>query len=406
VAGRYPLRSGIQIPIHPATHVSALDWLRGWIGTYLGIIDGKASNQVDGLPASEITIPEALKLAGYATGMVGKWHLGDFRAAPRYHPRRHGFDSFAGVPHSNGEFPYSYWENETMLDDDLGLRQQGVTATFTRKAIEFIDANQDRPFFLYLAHKNVHIPLLPSPEFAGKSAGGLYGDSLEELDASVGEIVNALAARGLMNDTLIFFTSDNGPWFVGSPGGLRGRKGQPLEGGQRVPGIAHWPGHIPAGRVIATPTMNIDLFPTLLRLAGLELPPDRILDGCDIAPLLSGEANSIARDDLFFFGAGVIDGVRSGRWKYYRWVNLYTWPFPLDKVTSVAGRAVHAAKHTDSKTGETHPMLVHAPLLFDVVSDPGESYDLIEHHPEAAARLRTTAERWEREFFANPRGWK
>jgi arylsulfatase A-like enzyme len=406
LTGRYPLRSGIEIPIYPASRNSVLDRVNGWIGTYVGSIDGKASNAVNGLPASEITLAEALQMAGYATGMVGKWHLGDFSADPRHHPRRHGFDSFAGVPHSNGEFPYSYWENETRVDDDLGLRQQGVTATFTRKAIEFIDANRSRPFFLYVAQKNVHIPLLPSPAFAGKSAGGLYGDSVEELDASVGEIVNALATRGLLDDTLIFFTSDNGPWFVGSPGALRGRKGQTLEGGQRVPTIAQWPGRIPAGSVISAPAMNIDLFPTLLGLAGLELPRDRVIDGQDIAPLLRGETTEIARNELFFFGAGAVDAVRSGRWKYHRWVNLYTWPYPLDKVTSATGRGVHAAIHTDPKTGETHAHLVHDPLLFDVVADPGESYDLIEHHPEQAARLRADAERWEREFFANPRGWK
>jgi arylsulfatase A-like enzyme len=406
LTGRYPLRSGIEVPIHPTAHVSMLNRLLSRIGTYIGSVDGTASNQVNGLPASEITLGEALQVAGYATGMVGKWHLGDFRADPRYHPQRHGFDFFAGFPHSNGEFPYSYWKNETMVDDDLGLRQQGVTALLTREAIGFIDTNQHRPFFLYFAHKNVHIPLLPAPEFAGKSAGGVYGDSVEELDASVGEIVNALATRGLIDNTLIFFTSDNGPWYVGSSGGLRGRKGQPLEGGQRVPAIAQWPGHIPAASVIATPTMNIDLFPTLLRLAGLELPEDRIIDGQDIAPLLRGEASSMARDELFFFGAGVIDGVRSGRWKYYRYVNLYVWPFPLDKVTSVTGRGVHAAQHVDAKTGETHAALGHDPLLFDVVSDPGESYDLTEHHPQEAARLRANAERWEREFFANPRGWK
>jgi uncharacterized sulfatase len=361
---------------------------------------------VDGLPASEITIPEALKLAGYATGMVGKWHLGDFGADPLHNPRRHGFDFFAGLPHANDEFPLPYWKNDTEVDPNVGLRQGPVTATLTREAIDFIDANQSQPFFLYFSHKNVHKPLIPSPEFAGKSAGGAYGDSVEELDWSVGEVMRALAARGLLDRTLVLFTSDNGPWYLGNPGPLRGRKGQPLEGGQRVPAIAQWPGHIPAGSVIAAPTMNTDLFPTLLGLAGLDLPQDRVIDGRDISGLLRGTETASPHDALFFFNANVIDGARSGRWKYYRWVNLYTWPVPLDKVSSVVGRASHARTYTDPQTGETIELAGHDPLLFDVEADTNESYDVTARHPDEVARLHAAIEGWEREFFANPRGWK
>ena len=411
LTGRYPLRSGMNLPLLPA-HGSRLEKLARPIGRWaadLGMTDLMQPNgdfPVSGLPASEITIPEALKLAGYATGMVGKWHLGDFSGNPDNNPRRHGFDFFAGFPHANDEFPLPYWKNDTEVDPNIGLRQGGVTATLTREAIEFIDANRAQLFFLYFAHKNVHKPLIPSPEFAGRSAAGAYGDSVEELDWSVGEVMRALAAQGLLDRTLVFFTSDNGPWYLGSAGALRGRKGQPLEGGQRVPAIAQWPGHIPAGSLITAPAMSIDLFPTLLGLAGLDLPLDRTIDGRDIGELLSGRESSSPHEALFFFNANVIDGVRSGRWKYYRWVNLYTWPVPLDKQSSVVGRAAHERTYTDPQTGEVLQLAGHDPLLFDLAADSNESYDVLSQHPDDAARLHAAIEQWEREFFANPRGWK
>jgi len=407
LTGRYPLRSGTDTPLLPG-HGSRLEKLSRPLTRWsaeLGMME-RLETPVDGLPASEITIPEALKLAGYATGMVGKWHLGDFSADPRHNPRRHGFDFFAGLPHANDEFPLPYWKNDTEVDPNVGLRQGGVTATLTREAIDFIDANQTRPFFLYFAHKNVHKPLIPSPEFAGRSVAGAYGDSVEELDWSVGEVMRALAERHLLDRTLVLFTSDNGPWYLGSPGSLRGRKGQPMEGGQRVPAIAQWPGHIPAGSVITAPTMNIDLFPTLLGLAGLDLPRDRTIDGRDIEGLLSGGESASPHEALFFFNSCVIDGARSGRWKYYRWVNLYTWPVPLDKQSSVIGRGAHARSYTDPQTGETLQLAGHDQLLFDVEADSNESYDVLSVHPDDAARLHAAIEQWEREFFANPRGWK
>jgi arylsulfatase A-like enzyme len=338
--------------------------------------------------------------------MVGKWHLGDFNSWPQYHPRRHGFDFFAGVPHSNDNFPYTYWKNDAVIDQNLGLAQGQLTAELTREAVGFIDANKDKPFFLYFAHKNVHTPLVPSPEFAGKSAAGPYGDSVEELDWSVGEVVRALAARGLLDNTLIVFSSDNGPWHLGNPGLLRGRKGQPMEGGQRVPTLAHWPGRIPAGSVIAAPAMNIDLYPTIFNLVGLDPPTDRIIDGRNIWGLLTGTDTASPHDALFFVNANVIDGARAGRWKYYRWVNLYTWPFPLDKPNTWIGRAAHDHVYTDPKTGHTAHLLTHDPLLFDVTVDPNESYNVAERHPEDAQRVHAMIERWEQEFFANPRGWK
>jgi uncharacterized sulfatase len=303
-------------------------------------------------------------------------------------------------------FPYSYWKNASVVDENLGFRQAGLTPELTREAIEFIEANRSRPFFLYFAHKNVHTPLFPAPEFDGRSEAGTYGDSVEEFDSSVGEIVRALADRDLLDQTLIFVTSDNGPWHQGSPGALRGRKGQTMEGGQRVPAIAHWPGQIPAGRIIAEPVMNIDLFPTFLALAGVGLPRDRVIDGRDLRLLLSGEENADHDGPLFFFHANVIDGVRTAQWKYYRWVNLYTWPVPLDKVNSLVGRGAHGYTYTDPQTGVTLPIIASDPLLFDVVADTNESYNVISRYPEVAARLHGKIEDWERAFFENPRGWR
>lgn len=410
LTGRYPLRTGITYPIQPG-HDDLQRKITRRIGTWVASLGATDSIQggesaMAGLPASEVTLAEALREAGYATGMVGKWHLGDFSAEMAYHPRRHGFDSFAGFPASNDEFPYEYWRNETVVEKNLGLRQGDVTAMLTAEAVSFIDANREKPFFLYFAEKNVHSPLVPSKRFAGTTQGGAYGDSVAELDWSVGEVIDALARDRLLENTLLVFTSDNGPWHLGNPGSLRGRKGQPMEGGQRVPAIVSWPGHVPAGRVIDAPVMNFDLFPTVLGLAGLDLPRDRTIDGRDLWPLLSGQSSADPHDALFFFNANSIDGARGGRFKYYRWVNLYTWPVPLDKPNNLSGLMAHRYVYTDPETGESAPLVTHDPLLFDVVADSNESYNLAPGHPEECTRLHSAIEAWERDFLANPRGWR
>lgn len=410
LTGRYPLRTGINFPIQPAD-----DSIGRKLARQLGRLSAEtgASDMVQagesafpGLPPSEVTLAEALKVAGYATGMVGKWHLGDFFAEPAYHPLRNGFDFFSGFQGSNDEFPYRLWKGDKVVDENLGLRQGEVITHLTTEAVDFIDTNRAKPFFLYLAHKNVHTPLVPSSAFEGKSAAGPYGDSVEELDWSVGQVVAALRQRGLLDRTLIFFTSDNGPWHLGNPGALRGRKGQPMEGGQRVPLIAHWPGHLPAGTEAHAPAMNFDLYPTIFRLVGLDLPSDRVIDGRDIWPLLSGERKESPHDALFFFNANVVDGARAGRWKYYRWVNLYTWPVPLDKANTIAGKLAHDYTYTDPQSGHTSHLLTHDPLLFDVAADTNESYNVISRHAQEAAQIRSSIEKWERDFFANPRGWR
>jgi len=407
LTGRYPVRTGISYVIF-ASDVS-LEHRANLALTRLGTRIGTSrfhDSYVDGLPDSEITLPEALKVAGYATGMVGKWHLGDFSHDPRYLPIRHGFDFFEGIPHSNDEFPVAVWRNEQELTPNVGLDQEGMTADFTRAAIGFVDANRDRPFFLYVAHKDVHVPFFPSERFRGKSAAGPFGDAVEELDWSVGEILRALDERGLRDDTLVLFTSDNGAWFEGSTHGLRGRKGMAFEGGQRVPMIASWPGRLPAGAQVDSPSMNIDVFPTLLGRAGLGLPADRVIDGRDLWGVMSGTNTSDPHEALLFFDDKVIDGVRSGPWKYYRHVDRYYWPVPLDKPNTLAGKRVANYRYTDPATNRTVRLVADDPMLYDLRLDSGESYNVADRHPGETARLLNYIERWETEFFANPRGWK
>ena len=407
LTGRYPVRTGVSYIIF-ASEISfahRLNLALTRAATRLGMSEFHDSF-VNGLPDSEITLPEALKVAGYATGMVGKWHLGDFSHDPKYLPLRHGFDFFEGIPHSNDEFPVAYWRNDKQLTPNVGLDQEHLTGDFTKAAIEFIDANKDRPFFLYVAEKDVHIPFFPSKDFKGKSPAGPYGDAAEELDWSVGEIMKALQAHGLRENTLVLFTSDNGAWFDGSTHGLRGRKGMAFEGGQRVPMIASWPGVVPAGTQVDAPAMNIDFFPTLLALAGLQLPADRIIDGRDISGLMTGRDSASPHDALFFFHDKVIDGVRAESWKYYRYTNRYYWPVPFDEPSTLTGQRAAAYTYTDPKTGQTIQLVSDFPMLYDLRIDPGESYNVAARHPEESKRLRALIQAWERDFFTNPRGWK
>ncbi len=407
LTGRYPIRTGISYIIF-ANEISLAQRLNLNLvrfTTRLGMADFHDSF-VSGLPRSEITIAEALKVAGYATGMVGKWHLGDFSHDQQYLPTRHGFDFYQGIPHSNDEMPVAYWRNEEELSPNIGLDQEWLTAELTDAAIGFIEQHKQQPFFLYFAHKDVHLPFFPSERFRGKSPAGLYGDAAEELDWSVGRILEALDRNGLRKNTLVIFTSDNGPWYEGSTHGLRGRKGMTFEGGLRVPFIASWPGMLPQGAQIDAPAMNIDVLPTLLRVAGLEPPSDRTLDGRDLWDLLSGRQRRSPHDALFFFHDKTIDGVRSGRWKYFRFANRFYWPIPLDKPNTVPGRRVARYTYTDEKSGRTAHLLPGFPLLYDVALDPGESYNVLDRNPEVAERLHRLIEELERDLLANPRGWK
>jgi uncharacterized sulfatase len=363
LTGRYPVRTLMTNPLFSTGDAMNL------------VMDvlGRFSYGVTGIPQDEVLLSEVLQRRGYRTGLVGKWHLG----AKRGHlPNDRGFDSFYGALWSNDDPPYAiYRDREVVVEAPAD--QNVLTSSFTREAQEFIHTHKEDPFFLCLAHAMPHIPIHASDDFRGRSAAGLYGDAIQELDWSVGQILDTLDGLGLADRTLVLFTSDNGPWWQGDPGSARGRKLHIFEGGFRVPFIATWPGVIPPGRTSREMSMNFDLFPTCLRLAGVPLPQDRIIDGRDIMPLLSGESAS-PHDTLLFYDTRKLVGLRHQRWKYYlRYTtdNAAYWP------------------------------LRQGPFLFDLDMDPRESYSLIESEPELAGELAAMLEALDAEMAANLRGW-
>ncbi len=394
LSGRYPVRSGL-IFVLPASNESPMRYmirkLGRWFGS-LGAVDVQEDCWADGLPDDEITVAGALRVAGYRTGMVGKWHLGDFSANPRFNPRRHGFDSFFGVPHSNDMWPCALYRDETMLEADIKHNQARLTGMYTKEAIDFIEKSKDEPFFLYLAHTFPHQPLYASEKFKDKSKVGIFGDAVEELDWSVGEIIKCLDHNGLANNTIVIFTSDNGPWYNGSPGSFRGRKGQSYEGGYRVPFIVKWPGRARAGALCREPAMNIDLFPTLTAAAGLTLPSDRVIDGKNLEGLVTGRQANSPHDALYFYHYEEVEGIRQGNWKYFRSLNHYTWPQPIDKKSTFMGK-VAKGNFADW------------PNLFRLDVDEGECYNQAARYPDVCRRMESAMEKWERQVAANPRGW-
>ncbi|MBI2425599.1 MAG: sulfatase [Candidatus Hydrogenedentes bacterium] len=327
-----------------------------------------------GINADEITVAEGLKGLGYATACVGKWHLGHL---PPFLPTRHGFDHYYGIPYSNDMAPSPLMRDETVLEEPAV--QAALTERYTEEAIQFISANKDRPFFLYLPHNMPHTPLHVSPQFSGKSAGGLYGDVIECIDWSVGRILDTVKGLGLDEHTVVIFTSDNGPWLVkGEDGGfaapLRAGKGTTYEGGMRVPCIMRWPGRIPAGSVCAEVASTIDLLPTLTKLAGGGPPEDRIIDGKDLWPLMSGEAGAVSPHEAFYYYFGQeLHAVRSGPWK-------------LKFETSLRGEDIYRAAYQrdDVKI---------PPALYNLRTDPGEQKNLYNAHPDVVERLSALADR-------------
>jgi arylsulfatase A len=307
----------------------------------------------------EVVVAEALRARGYATGMVGKWHLG---WVAEDMPIHHGFDFYYGIPAGEDEADFVLGDQPTR--DGVGPDQ--LARRYTEEAVKFITANRARPFFVYIAHRDPHLDNSPAPEFAGKSASGAYGDVIEQLDWTVGELMKALKDLGVDRNTLVLFTSDNGPVIPpkgpGSAGPLFGGKGMCTEGGVRVPALARWPARMPAGRVISETASTLDLFPTFVALSGATLP-SRVYDGADISRLLTGEATRIpgrgvdgGREMLFWDQDGAA-GLRSGRWKYLR--------------GGVWG--------TD-------------PALYDIEADPGEAKDLSRERPELMLQLRRRLE--------------
>lgn len=391
LTGRYAKRMGLDVPLHPGKmSLGQSAMVRfGYLMGSLGVLDLATEGGADGLHADELTLPEALRVAGYTTGMVGKWHLGDFGADPRHNPVEHGFDRFFGVPYSNDMHPFPlYRGTEKVLDnvDD----QATLTRQYTEEAIRFVESSADKPFFLYFAHTFPHRPLFASAEFHGRSDGGVFGDAVEEVDWSVGRLLEALERLGLEQNTLVIFSSDNGPWYDGSPAAFRGRKGQSFEGGHRVPFLARWPGRIPAGSVSHAAAMNIDLFPTCLALAGLSGPDDRAIDGENIAELLTDPDAASPHERLLFYHEGELEGVREGKWKFFRSINHYVWPLPVNKKTGGMN------EHTSG------PL----PLLFDLEVDPGEAYNVADRQPDVVTGLSAAMTQWEDELKTNRKGWR
>lgn len=412
LTGRYPPRTGLASVLSAVGDSFVRTMMRraaigaGKLGTTDMIGGGSV---VTGLPLSEITIAEALRERGYGTLAVGKWHLGDFTHFPEYHPSRHGFDHFFGYNVANDDWPIALWRDGQQLTADVGIEQSTHTREFTEEAVSYIRQWRDRPFFIFLSHKDPHQPFFPSAAFAGRSAAGPYGDAVAEFDWSVGEVLAALREAGVADETLVIVTSDNGPWYEGNTAGLRGRKGQSYEGGFRVPFIAAWPGRLPAGAVRSEPAMNIDLLPTFLALAGLAPPADRIVDGIDLLPLLEGDpgaAAAAADRPLYFFHEYDVEAVRVGRWKYIAHNSHYTWPIPIDKNDTLAGRAANSRDYYPPDGGDPVPTLGTWPLLYDLERDREEAYNVARRHPDVSRRLDEALVAWKSAFHAAPRGWK
>lgn len=372
LTGRLPLRSGMASNVVRVLH----------------------PNSANGLPHAEITLAEQLKTAGYATGMVGKWHLGHKK---EYLPTTQGFDHYFGIPYSNDmditrkltSFQ-DYWnlwteEYENLTSEDFNVPllrgtkqverpadQTTITKRYTDEALKWMDDNKEKPFFMYLAYNLPHVPLIASNEFMGTSKRGLYGDVVEEIDHSVGQIMNMLKEQGLAENTIVFFTSDNGPWLPtelsgGSAGLLRDGKGSTWEGGFREPSIFWGPGNVKP-RVVMDMGTTMDVFTTFSNLAGVPNPDDREMDGMDLTPVLFGDADS-PRKEMFYYRGRDLFAMRLGAYKAH-----FT---------------------TQEAYGGDGPIKHDPPLLYNVEEDPSERFNIAEKHPEVIAQIKEAMKKHE-----------
>jgi len=342
LTGRYPTRTGVPRVLFPT--------------------------DTTGLALSETTLAQMLKGAGYRTMCIGKWHLGHH---PQYLPTARGFDEYFGIPYSNDMTPRPLLHNTEQLEEPANL--ETLTPRYTEQAVRFIDRSAGGPFFLYLPHTFPHIPLAASPRFRGKSAFGLYGDVIEELDWSVGEVFAALRRTGADSNTLVMFSSDNGPWYQGSPGALRGRKGSTYEGGVREPFLARFPGQIPAGLVCQGVSGTIDILPTVAKLTGAPLPK-AALDGIDIWPLMTGRRASIEREALLYFDDWNLQCARWGKWKlHFARYNTFA--------------------YNPAPAGGRMNFPLRPPELYDIEADPMESYDAAPENPKVVSEIQSRVRR-------------
>lgn len=366
--------------------------LTGCYPNRLGIHGAFMPNAKVGLNPEETTIAEMLKAQDYATAIFGKWHLGD---APEFLPTRQGFDEYFGILYSNDMWPFHpqqgpifnfgplpLFDSERIIDT---LEDQSMLTTqITERSVDFIKRNKDRPFFLYVAHPQPHVPLFVSDKFKGKSERGLYGDVIMEIDWSVGQIRAALEEQGLTENTLVIFTSDNGPWLnygehSGSALPLREGKGTALEGGQREPTIISWPGVLPQGKKISNPMMNIDLLPTIAEVTESQLP-DKIIDGKSVWKVLTGEEKEGPQEAYFFYyHVNELQGVRYKNWKLY---------FP------------HRYRSLNGRTGGKGGLPVNYEYLkfeeialYDLENDISETTNVAENNPEVVTHILALAEK-------------
>jgi len=351
LTGRYPRRAGIDHVFFPESFT--------------------------GIPETETTLAEKLHDNGYKTGVVGKWHLGHHF---QFLPLQNGFDEYYGIPYSNDMQGVAYLKGN--LPDSLKVNQHYITQTYTHKAVDFIKRNGKTPFFLYLAHNMPHVPIYASPAFEGKSKRGLYGDVIQEIDWSVGQVLKALKDNGLDKNTIVIFTSDNGPWRQfdiegGSAGPLRYGKGTTFEGGQRVPGVVYWPGKIKPGSVYNDLVLQLDIFPTILNIAGISAANlSNPIDGENISPVLLGTGHRKG-DEFAYFNTGKIEAFRKGDWKIH---------FPTNDETFLG---LLIFKATDS-------------LLVNLKTDVSEQVNLWQSQPAKKQELLQALEVYKKRFGDAP----
>jgi len=399
---------------HGACSASRTALLTGCYANRLNMPQVFGPSSESGINPDEMTIAELLKQKDYTTAIYGKWHLGDMKP---FLPLQHGFDEYFGLPYSNDMWPVDYdggpitaesvkpskanypplplIENNDVLEYLEGLEDQDrLTTRYTEKAVAFINANSDKPFFLYVPHSMPHVPLGVSDKFRGKSDQGLYGDVIMEIDWSAGEIMKALEKNDLINNTLIIFTSDNGPWLnygnhAGSTGGLREGKGTSMEGGVRVPAIMQWPDKIEPGQVSNKLASTIDILPTLAEITGTRLPEHKI-DGVSILPILMGDKEAEPRKYFYYYyHDNNLEAVRMGQWKLV---------FPHDHRSYENVLPGHDGFPGPYSQGKAEY------ALYNLRRDPGERYDVKKQHPDLLDELEKIAEQARDELGDNLTG--
>lgn len=371
----------------PVCSASRAALLTGCYPNRIGIQGALNPSSKEGIHPNELTLAEVLKARGYATAIYGKWHLG---YQPQFLPTRHGFDDYFGLPYSNDMWPNHPAPTQAypplpLIEGERTIQtnpdQSQLTTWYTQRAVKFIDSHRNQSFFLYVPHNMPHVPLFVSERYRGKSKHGLYGDVIQEIDWSVGEILKSLKRNGLDERTLVVFTSDNGPWLLygdhaGSAGSFREGKATTFEGGVRVPCIMRWPKQIPRNQVIHELAATIDILPTLATLAGAPLPTDRVIDGKDIWPLVKMQPGAKTPHEAYFYYWGQqLQAVRSGPWKLHF---PHTYPKP-----SPVGGSAKPGKYETKEIGLE---------LFNLEQDIGETTNVAAQHPEVVKQLQALAE--------------